>query len=72
VILVDVAHNHSATQTLTYGYQDAGYAVDGNPVTCSVTRTGSETIYPWWQVDLQDQYTVNYITVLASTGILSE
>jgi len=73
VNLVDRAHAQPATQSATtYSGSIAGYAVDGSPLTCSITDTQSDSIFPWWQVDLQDQYTINYVTVLASTGILSD
>jgi len=71
--LVDRAHAQPATQgATTYSGSFAGYAVDGYPMTCSITNAESSSTYPWWQVDLENQYTIHYVTVLASTGILSD
>jgi len=63
----DGAHSKPATQSLTYANNVAGLAVDGDASTCSITDTTDGSI-AWWQVDLQDLYTVISVTILASTG----
>jgi len=73
LILVDRAHAQPVTQSeQDFSGQVARYAVDGYPTTCSSTYTNIINTYPWWQVDLQDLYTINYITVLIAPGIFSE